>query len=52
MKEQDNRENSTTTESLTDLPVSLEQAEETKAGSTSAGNVSVHDISITKFVEK
>ena len=54
MNERDNREDSTPTQSLTDLPVSPEQAEETKAGvfgsgsGGGAGKVNVHDISITK----
>jgi hypothetical protein len=50
MNERDNREDSTPTQPLTDLPVSPEQAEETKAGvlgGGGAGKVHVHDVSIT-----
>ena len=51
MNERDNNADSTTTESLTDLAVSPEQAEETKAGALGSGGgvgmgkCSVHDIS-------
>jgi hypothetical protein len=58
MSEQDNREDGTPTNSLTDLPVSAEQAEEAKAGAHAGGGGGgtgkciVEDISFTTSVAR
>jgi hypothetical protein len=58
MNEQDNREDCTPTNSLTDLPVSPEQADQTKAGALGSGGgggtgkCNVHDISVVSSVAR
>ena len=56
MKKQNNHEDNTQTESLADLPLTNEQAEENKAGSGGsgggAGKVSFQDLHLTASVTK
>jgi len=55
MKEQNNHEDNIQTESLADLPLTNEQAEENKAGTGGgggAGKVSFQDLHLTAGVTK
>ena len=55
MKKQNNHEDNIQTESLADLPLTNEQAEETNAGSGGgggAGKVSFQDLHVTAKVTK